>query len=59
MKATTSRRRPGLRSWAALMPLLELLEAIGPRRGPCEVHYGTRSDALWVRHRPRYGLAWW
>ena len=41
------------------MPLLELLEAVGPRRGPCEAHYETRSNAPWGRYKPRYGPAWW
>ena len=56
----TSRGRPGVRWWAALMPLLERLEtAVGLRRGPCEAHYGTRSSVPRVRHKPRYGLSWW
>jgi hypothetical protein len=41
------------------MPLLAHLETVGPRRGACEAHYGTRSNVSWGRYRPRYGPGWW
>ncbi len=55
----TPRGRLGIRSWAALMPLLAHLEAVGPRRGACEAHYGTRGNVPCGRYRPRYGPGWW
>ncbi len=54
-----SRRPTGIRSWAALVPLLAHLETVGPRHWLCEAHYGTRSNVSCGRYRPRYGPSWW
>lgn len=56
----TSSRHLGVRSCAALVPLLAHLETVRPRRGPCEAHYGTPSKAPRGRYGPRYGSGrWW
>jgi hypothetical protein len=55
----TSRGRLGIRSWTALMQLLAHLRTVGLRRGPCEAHYGTRSNVPCGRYKLRYGLGWW
>ena len=54
------RGRSGVRSRAALMPLLARLETVGLlRSGPCEAYYGTRGNVPCGRYRPRYGPGWW
>jgi hypothetical protein len=41
------------------MQLLAHLRTVGLRRGPCEAHYGTRSNVPCGRYKLRYDLGWW
>ena len=59
MTKGTPRWRLGIRSWAALLPLLAHLEDVGLRCEPCETHYRTQSNFPCGRYKPRYGPGWW